>query len=68
MPDPLANFSGAPLTELENKKLRKIVQDQERMDWLWASARIWVGYGAAGVAAVYAGWDIIIRVVKVAFK
>lgn len=57
-------FSGEPLSPLENQKARKIIRDQERMDWLWASARIWVGWGTAGVAGIYAGWDIIVRVVK----
>lgn len=60
----LDEFSGEPLSPIENKKARKIIRDQERMDWLWATCRIWVGWGAAGVGAIYASWEIIIRVIK----
>jgi hypothetical protein len=59
MANPLDEFSDAPLTGLENQKARKIIRDQERMDWLWASGRIWAGYIAGMIAGVWAGWEHI---------
>lgn len=62
--DPLEEFSAEPLTGIENKKARKIIQDQERMDWLWASARIWAGWLAAGTTAFFAAKDYIVKAIK----
>lgn len=59
MANPLDEFSGEPLTPLENQKARKIIRDQERMDWLWASGRIWVAYIGSTIAGVWAGWEHI---------
>jgi hypothetical protein len=58
------NFSGEPLTPEENKKARKIIQDQERMTWLWATLRVWSAYLAGALAAIYAAWDHILTVTK----
>lgn len=66
--DELDEFDPAPLTELENKKIRKIIRDQERMEWFWASARIWIGWLAAGGAAMYAARDYINKVLKALFS
>ena len=66
--DALDDFSGEPLTGIENKKLRKIIRDQERVDWLWASCRIWVGWIAAALAALFAAKEHIIKAVKAMFS
>ena len=55
----LDDFSDAPLTPVENQKARKIIRDQERMDWLWASGRIWAGYITGTLSALWLGWDHI---------
>lgn len=68
MTEDLKDFSDAPLTPIENQKARKIIHDQERMDWLWATMRVWVGWGATGIAALYASWDVILRMIKAAIK
>lgn len=65
--DPLSDFSGDPLTRLEYRKLRKIIQDQERMEWLWATARIWIGYSAAVVATIFATKEYIVKLFKAMF-
>jgi hypothetical protein len=57
MADPLDEFSTEPLTPRENQKARKIIRDQERMDWLWATGRIWAGYVGGGIGALWLGWD-----------
>ena len=64
MSESLDDFPDAALTARENQKLRKIIRDQERMDWLWATGRIWVGYAAAIIATFYASWNYLVKVVK----
>lgn len=60
----LDEFSDAPLSPAENQKMRKMIRDQERMDWLMASGRTWGGYIAVIGATWYAGKDYIIRIFK----
>jgi len=62
--DPLDDFSPEPLTARENQKARKIIRDQERMDWLWASLRIWGGWMATATAAMYAAKDYILMALR----
>jgi hypothetical protein len=59
MGTPLDDFSAEPLTPRENQKARKIISDQEHMDWLWATGRIWAGYIGGAISAVWLGWDHI---------
>ena len=66
--DELEDFDRGPLSELENRKIRKILRDQERMEWFWASARIWIGWIAAGVASIYAAKDWINKLLKAVFS
>lgn len=62
--DALDDFSDAPLSPRENQKFRKIIQDQERMDWFWASLRIWGGWGVAIVGSMYAAKEYVVKVFK----
>lgn len=57
-------FTGAPLTEQEIRLIRRVVRDQQRMDWLWATLRVWVGWAVAISTAVYAAYDPILRMLK----
>ena len=66
--DDLEDFDKGPLTDLENRKIRKILRDQERMEWFWASARIWIGWVLAGAASIYAGKDWINKLLKAVFS
>lgn len=52
-----------PLTELEIKKIRRIIIEEDRSRWFWREARRWGGYGAAAVGTIYASWEFIERVV-----
>jgi len=58
------DFPGTPFTEKETQLLRRMLRDQQRMDWLWASLRVWAGWGAAVSAAVYAGYEPVLRMIK----
>jgi hypothetical protein len=64
----LDDFSGDPLTELENKRIRKMMQDQAHMDWLWATARTWGGYVSAAAVAWFTAKDYIIKIIKAMFS
>lgn len=53
--DPDGNeFSGEPLTQAELKRLRSIIQADDRARWLWSSIRtiaIWITAVTVAVAA-----------------
>ena len=66
--DSLDDFSDEPLTGKENQKTRKIIRDQERMDWLWASARVWAGWAAAASTASFAAKDYIVKIIQAVFS
>lgn len=68
MADPLEEFSGEPLSFIENKKARKIIRDKERMDWLMSVALVWSGYFAAVVTAMYAARDYVAKVFRALFS
>lgn len=38
------------LTNEEIERLRKIIEDDERMKWLWSSARVWAGWIGGALA------------------
>lgn len=47
----LEEYSGEPLTALENKKMRRLLEDDDRAHWFWSASRIWIGTAAAAVTA-----------------
>ena len=49
------DFSGEPLTQEETRKIRRIIQADERARWAWTSARtlaIWVTSIIVGITAM----------------
>lgn len=64
MGDPLIDFSGERLTPTENKKLRKIIRDKERMDWLMSAILVWSGYLSATIVAIWAVKDHLVKMFK----
>jgi hypothetical protein len=55
------------LSDAELRAIRIIIKADDRTRWLWSNVRIWVSYGVPTVAALYAGWDQILKVVKRVF-
>jgi len=53
-----------PLSEDEIKKLRDMLESQERAEWLWSTLRIWASYISGAVVAVYAVYEVVLKVVK----
>lgn len=47
----LEEYSGEPLTALENKKMRRLLEEDDRAHWFWSSSRIWIGTVAGAVTA-----------------
>lgn len=58
------DISGEEFTEHERKVLRKIARDQERLNWLWASLRIWGAWMSATVIGGYALYEVVLKILK----
>lgn len=43
-----------PFSAEERARLRAILENDERVAWLWASMRVWAGYVSGAVVATYA--------------
>lgn len=51
----LEEFSGEPLTHLENQKARRMLEENDRAHWLWSfliKCVITAGALASGIAAI----------------
>lgn len=62
--DDLDEFDGDDFTEQERRKMRQIIRDRERHRWLWSQVKLWGFYGSISVSAIYAGWDVIVRIIR----
>jgi hypothetical protein len=60
----LDKLSGDTFTQDERRRLRHMLEEEERMVWLWATIRIWVGGLAAAVAATWAIVDFIPKLLR----
>lgn len=52
---------GGPLSEDENRKIRRIIRDEDRMRWLWATLRVWAGYLTGGAITLFALYEGALR-------
>lgn len=43
-------------TAADRRRLRQMIEREERLDWFYGSLRVWGGYIAAGVGAGYAAY------------
>lgn len=50
----------APLTVAQRDALLEMLADQQRVNWLWKSARTWAGYIAAGMTFSFAAYKFIV--------
>ena len=58
------DVSGEEFTESERRVLRRIARDQERLDWLWASLRIWGAWMSAVTVGGYAMYEVLLKIFK----
>ena len=61
------DFSAEPLSDAEIQTIRRMMRDDSHMRWFWATARIWFVWVSGAIAALYASWDVLVRVIKTAF-
>lgn len=47
----LEEYSGDPLTPLENRKMRRLLEQDDRAHWFWSSSRIWLTTLATAITA-----------------
>lgn len=47
----LEEYSNEALTPLENRKMRRLLETDERAHWLWQSLRVWLTLVASFVTA-----------------
>lgn len=55
------DFPDGELSEHEIKRLRRLLRDDDRARWMWASFRIWLGWAIAAPAAIYAAYAAVMR-------
>lgn len=65
---PHREFSGEELTEAERRKLREIIESDERMAWLAAFARRTAAWVAAILGAIWLAWDTFVKIVRSAVE
>lgn len=53
-----------PLTDLEIKEIRKNLESDARVKWLWSSARVWVVWFSGAIIGAYALQDAIGNLIK----
>jgi hypothetical protein len=58
------DISGGEFSEGERQAIRRIIRDQERMEWFWATLRIWAGWISAAVIGTYAMYEVSIKFFK----
>jgi hypothetical protein len=51
--------SSEPFSELERKRLRKLLQDDDRATWLRRQIRVLTPWTFAVVGAVYGAWNYL---------
>ena len=53
------------LTPSERKKIRKIIEGQERAEWFWSTIRIWALWISGIVGGVYALFEFLGKFIKI---
>ena len=57
-----------PLTAKERRKLRDMIQRDDRAAWAWSILRTWALWISAMVAGITVGWEFIKRLAKAAVE
>ncbi len=40
-PHDLMEYSGEPLTDIENRRVRRLLEAESRMEWFWSTVWVW---------------------------
>jgi hypothetical protein len=55
---------GRPLTREERKTLRRMMENEERIQWFWGSVRVWAGWISAAIIGAWAVVEIGTKIWK----
>lgn len=55
------------LSEAEVQMIRKMIRDEYRTRWFWATVRVWVGWAVGTVTVLWASQEYIIKIFKAIF-
>lgn len=55
------NIDSGPFKDWERRAIRRIIRNQERVDWAWSSARRWAFWITSMAAAFYAFYENVIE-------
>ena len=55
---------GRPLTKAERKIIRKMIENEERVQWFWGSVRVWAGWISAAIIGAWAVVEILSKIWK----
>jgi len=50
-----------PLTPFERAAIRRIIRNQERVDWLMSLLRVWVSWFSAAIIGAYATYEAVLK-------
>lgn len=67
-PQPDPDDEGRPLSAEERRKIRSLIEGDERARWMWATIRIWATWVTAVAAAVIVGWDAVKSTIRAAVQ
>jgi len=59
MADDKDNIPDNEFSPSERHELRRILQSQQRVQWLWSTARVWATWIAVVVGGIYAALAIL---------
>jgi hypothetical protein len=51
------NDDDRAFTPAERKRLRLMIERESRIEWVWATVRIWLGWISASIIAGFAIWQ-----------
>lgn len=60
-------ISGRPLTIAERRAIRKMIENEERIQWFWGSVRVWAGWISGAIIGAWALVEIAGRIWKRTF-
>lgn len=53
-----------PLSAEERKALRRLIENEERLQWFWGSVRVWAGWISAAIIGAWALIEVAGKVWK----
>lgn len=57
-------ISGRPLTIVERRAIRRIIENEGRIQWFWGSVRVWAGWISGAIIAAWAVVEIAGKIWK----